>query len=821
MTIGNLKQAMFLNNTILLDKIQALKNQIDGLVGTDIEELNDAIDTINHLIVDLNNELDQLNDSTLAAIDERITVLENSVGILTNNLQVLDTQVNDRITSEVQSLNESIDNIRLDFTALEEVVNNHISDLVIHVTQQDKDLWNSILANANAYALGLFNTVNSFKIQVVSVLPTTPEEFCIYLLPATNGNNGDVYDEYIFINSSWEKIGSTAIDLSGYALKSELHTHDNKTILDKFSVDENGTLLYDNNLIEGGGSNITISQQANNAIEQLQDGIFVEDFSDEINEINIKLGNIGLITDIENEELDHCIVSVGNNTSNFYTNETVLPVIPLSYVVSNNNMEYNSVDYSITLKANKTYYIQGQIAAWGANINSGIGIYDATNDKVLGIIGLKFNYTNGQFNDTVANCVVKPTSDIKVQLKIAYTAITANFTLGGLSYITVCEVSGSKTINNNINLDIDTISKDFTNIEDTPVGHILAHMGTTPPPHYLICDGAEYNIIDYKHLAEHIKKDFGSYDYFGGDGVLTFCVPNSIGMFLKGNDTLIGAYQEAGLPNITANWKSEPSASANGAVWITSESGTLQAVTSGGSSDSRVHFDASRSNDIYGKSETVTPKNISVLYCIKYEPTYFMNVTQEVVINTEEKTLEYGLAKLASNLTSQPNRNNWIIPFNQLNQEFTNIEWDSLKYGFKLSSGKTYRVRGSYRIYNVSGDSSFFMYYYIYDVVNKKVITNNVSAGVCEVTPTADFNTKAELIIKPTQDITVGLYCDTGSNETSTIFTIQAIATFLEVQEIGYNSHTTVNEIVNGSSEVITQEELNLAISSAVTDIRG
>jgi microcystin-dependent protein len=164
-------------------------------------------------------------------------------------------------------------------------------------------------------------------------------------------------------------------------------------------------------------------------------------------------------------------------------------------------------------------------------------------------------------------------------------------------------------------------------IEDAPVGHIISHMGTVAPKHYLICDGAEYNIADYPYLVQHIKDNFGSVNYFGGDGESTFAVPDLANRFLQGSDTP-GVYQEPGLPNITANWKSEPSADPQGAVTVTDENGNLMAVTSGGKLDSRLWFDASLSSAIYGNSETVTPANISVLYCIKYEPTYYMQIHQ-------------------------------------------------------------------------------------------------------------------------------------------------------------------------------------------------
>lgn len=61
-------------------------------------------------------------------------------------------------------------------------------------------------------------------------------------------------------------------------------------------------------------------------------------------------------------------------------------------------------------------------------------------------------------------------------------------------------------------------------IGDTPVGYIMNYVGETPE-NYLPCDGNKYNIADYKELAEYIKTAYGSYNYFGGDGVITFAVP--------------------------------------------------------------------------------------------------------------------------------------------------------------------------------------------------------------------------------------------------------------------------------------------------------
>ena len=57
--------------------------------------------------------------------------------------------------------------------------------------------------------------VTSIKYQVVTVLPTTGAAGTIYLL-ANNGADQNSYDEYIWIGSTYEKLGPKELDLSGY-----------------------------------------------------------------------------------------------------------------------------------------------------------------------------------------------------------------------------------------------------------------------------------------------------------------------------------------------------------------------------------------------------------------------------------------------------------------------------------------------------------------------------------------------------------------------------------------------------------------------------
>lgn len=63
--------------------------------------------------------------------------------------------------------------------------------------------------------------ITGFEFSIVTSLPDTGVKGVIYLIAHSHGT-GDGYDEYIWIGSSYEKIGNTDIDLSGYAQTKDL-----------------------------------------------------------------------------------------------------------------------------------------------------------------------------------------------------------------------------------------------------------------------------------------------------------------------------------------------------------------------------------------------------------------------------------------------------------------------------------------------------------------------------------------------------------------------------------------------------------------------
>ena len=149
-----------------------------------------------------------------------------------------------------------------------------------------------------------------------------------------------------------------------------------------------------------------------------------------------------------------------------------------------------------------------------------------------------------------------------------------------------------------------------------PTGCVQAFAGSTTPNGWLLCDGSAVSRTDYAELYFVIGDTYGS-----GDGSTTFNLPNLVDKFVEGSATA-GTQKAAGLPNITGNyenttWNFNGSQSSSGAFYR--KTGTVSYGSAGGSNPSvNLTFDASRSNSIYGNSNTVQPPALTMRYIIKY-----------------------------------------------------------------------------------------------------------------------------------------------------------------------------------------------------------
>lgn len=396
----------------------------------------------------------------------------------------------------------------------------------------------------------------------------------------------------------------------------------NKKVLDKFSESEEGKLLYNASEI---ATDIKISEEEGNAIQKQEDGsLFVSDKTEQIERIETELSPKVKYHKYSNTELDYGVFEITNMT---ITKDT--PLVFSSVVSGNMKLSENGF---IKLQKDKTYAFH--VNLYGVLYATGIFLVDSS-----------LNVLSEGVTSSIGNYIYHASEDIEVTFLQEDTNVTSAVH-ASWSCVNVHEI-GREII-------IDPVEhvNDSQGIEDTPVGHIIAHMGITAPKHYLACDGSEYNITDYPYLAQHIEESFGSVNHFGGDGTTTFAVPDLRGEFLRGTGTAtrdtgsgaeVGEHQD---PTQHINFTSPNSANDMFYPYTDNVYPLIK------------DKDIEDSNSSYYFTQKVTrtsgwnmvskytsrPTNTSVLYCIKYEPTYFMirnntNYLQPNLYSSEERVI--------------------------------------------------------------------------------------------------------------------------------------------------------------------------------------
>lgn len=409
------------------------------------------------------------------------------------------------------------------------------------------------------------------------------------------------------------------------------------------------------------------SAKTDNALQKItgstnpsEDGLYVEDLNPKINKLN-------LTTKLNEKGTQEYFYLIGkyeiNNAGDFVDNTTSFVCtagyqIDMLYYMRNENLKTtmdtdrysfttNGTDLNlgkggsyITLKAGITYKIKFSVEVYD-NINNGgssVCIFDENGNTVgsRGWAGTS-NTTNAP-----AETVVKYDKDTKIYFK--YKVPSNN-----LYVYPACSVIMVEAMENVI---IDPLQYVDNNngTQDTPVGTIINVMGINAPKHYLKCDNSEYQVKDYPYLAEYFKKEFGSVNKFGGDGVTTFRTPDLRGEFLRGtginshvnqgNGAAVGTHQDATELAIIQNWNDVTIAIDTGLSGWHSLTTADSAITVNKRSYRDVGIQTTNNP---GQYITSRPTNTSVLYCIKAEPTYFINVigtTTETELLDTPKTFQ-------------------------------------------------------------------------------------------------------------------------------------------------------------------------------------
>ena len=163
---------------------------------------------------------------------------------------------------------------------------------------------------------------------------------------------------------------------------------------------------------------------------------------------------------------------------------------------------------------------------------------------------------------------------------------------------------------------------------DLPVGSYMLWSGKNTPEYFIEPSGQELLRSSYPELWQFAQDNDLVGTLFGeGDGSTTFTVTDIRGNFISiaNSNDKVGKFTQAGLPNITGAINSlvvneDVTASASGALTVTSQTSSSAWGFEGDGVNNRyqIGLNASKSNAIYGKSNYVQPKSVSLIPILKY-----------------------------------------------------------------------------------------------------------------------------------------------------------------------------------------------------------
>nr|DAV20208.1 MAG TPA: hypothetical protein [Caudoviricetes sp.] len=166
--------------------------------------------------------LDQTGVSTLwSKIKEKFVLKDGNKVLSTNDYTTAEKQKLSGIATGAQvNVIEKVSVNGENQTVTGKGVNITVPTKTSQITNDSSFQTESQVSSAITKAI---SGVSGFKYAVVESLPQTGVAGTIYL-KANSGRETNIYDEFIWVNSKYEQLGTKQIDLSGYALKSELPT---------------------------------------------------------------------------------------------------------------------------------------------------------------------------------------------------------------------------------------------------------------------------------------------------------------------------------------------------------------------------------------------------------------------------------------------------------------------------------------------------------------------------------------------------------------------------------------------------------------------
>lgn len=208
--------------------IKDIENELENIVGGDIDSIyatKNEVDSKLAVKADKEHTHEQYltehqDISQLATKEELQNGLNGKADIDHEHEeipQIIAELANKANSSELDDIEEALEEIVGNTTnsayATKVELAEKVDSLYAEETYATKDELESALAD-----------ITSFNVEVANSLEDIldPQEQTFYFVPMEGGEYPDIYDEYVLINGSFEKIGNTKVNLGDYYTKTEV-----------------------------------------------------------------------------------------------------------------------------------------------------------------------------------------------------------------------------------------------------------------------------------------------------------------------------------------------------------------------------------------------------------------------------------------------------------------------------------------------------------------------------------------------------------------------------------------------------------------------
>ena len=182
------------------------KNKVDNFEPYDDTEIKQDITNLS------NNKVDKIDGKGLSTNDYT-TEEKNKLSGVENG-----AEVNIIEDVKVNNVSQSISNKSVNITVpdVSNFITKNVDDLVNYYKKSE--------TYTQSEVNNLIGAIQQFHYEIVQTLPSTGETNIMYLVPKVTTETQNVYDEYVYANNNFEKIGDTQIDLSDYVTTTMLNT---------------------------------------------------------------------------------------------------------------------------------------------------------------------------------------------------------------------------------------------------------------------------------------------------------------------------------------------------------------------------------------------------------------------------------------------------------------------------------------------------------------------------------------------------------------------------------------------------------------------